>query len=136
MGYTQYWRKPNGLDREKFKLYAADVAQLIKGADILQYESNKAEPPEVSIEMVHFNGIGDDGHETFLMSPEAEDFSFCKTARKPYDQYVTACLILAKIHFGDAIQVSSDGDYEDWKEGEKLVNEKTEQKVDSQNYLG
>lgn len=43
------------------------------------------------------------------MSTSETGFQFCKTARKPYDTAVTACLLLAKHHFGSAIEITSDG---------------------------
>ena len=48
-------------------------------------------------------------------------FNFCKTNHKPYDICVMTCLILAKFHFGDDIQVTSDGEEDfDWKEAKEL----------------
>lgn len=44
-------------------------------------------------------------------------FEFCKTAYKPYDLAVIICLIIAKHHLKDDIQVSSDGDIEQWQDG-------------------
>ena len=83
---------------------------------------------------IRFNGIGEDGHETFYIMRKDKPatwadgqktvFGFCKTARKPYDKYVVASLILAKIHLGNEITLSSDGDLDDWKEGLSVVNEK------------
>jgi hypothetical protein len=67
--------------------------------------------------------LNDLGHETFVIERKArpqeghrkdEDtlFSFCKTARKPYDLMVQACLILYK---------HSDGEMDDWTEAFKFV---------------
>lgn len=64
-------------------------------------------------------------HETFVLNRKArklekyekddEDiFDCCKTARKPYDLMVCACLILYKYYF-PYVQISSDGNEEDWK---------------------
>jgi hypothetical protein len=47
-------------------------------------------------------------------------FDFCKTARKPYDAVVTACLILLKQTYGDAVEVSSDGSWSEWQDGRDL----------------
>lgn len=124
MGYTHYWEKPNGLKNSKFLDYINDLREVTKGSeDILQLEYDEAKPIEISTEAVSFNGIGDDGHETFYLTPDAEDFAFCKTACKPYDTYVVAALILAKYHFEDAIEVSSDGCKGEWEEGLALLKE-------------
>lgn len=45
----------------------------------------------------------------------------CKTERKPYDLLVCSVLTSAKIHAGDAILVSSDGNQADWEPALKLV---------------
>ena len=41
-------------------------------------------------------------------------FNCCKTARKPYDVFVCASLLLLKSLAPDSIHVSSDGDPQDW----------------------
>ncbi|MDD3473332.1 MAG: hypothetical protein PHS86_11150 [Syntrophaceae bacterium] len=44
-------------------------------------------------------------------------FECCKTAYKPYDLAVIICLIIAKHYLKENIQVSSDGDIEQWQDG-------------------
>ena len=66
--------------------------------------------------------MGELSYETFLFpgfgSPPHPDFACCKTERKPYDAIVVACLLVAKHHLGAAIEVSSDGNWEDeWLNG-------------------
>lgn len=73
---------------------------------------------------------GDCSHETFrvtqTMKPNswdpnaAEIFACCKTAYKPYDILVTACLIVLKHHFPAAIRLSSDGEEHDWDDARRL----------------
>ncbi len=71
---------------------------------------------------------GDCSHETFLLQRKSSGhvterdgrqfhFNCCKTAYKPYDLAVNACLIVAKHHLGDGMLVSSDGEAKDWKDG-------------------
>jgi hypothetical protein len=78
--------------------------------------------PSISATKVLFNGRYENSqdHETFHF-PGEDGFSFCKTAAKPYDVVVTACLAVAKDIFGDEIDVSSDGDSEDWVKGVELA---------------
>lgn len=78
-----------------------------------------------------FNGCQEDAHETFSVdrsggksysSPDEKGrvFNFCKTARKPYDGAVTACLIALKHYFGDAVSIGSDGYGDEWEPGRQL----------------
>jgi hypothetical protein len=107
---------------------------------IIQYEDNICKPPVADDAMIRFNGVDDDGHETFVLmrsdvpasylENKNEVFGFCKTARKPYDKYVTAVLLLAKLYLQDEIRISSDGDIADWKEGQKLIKEKVGMRVE------
>lgn len=75
---------------------------------------------------------GDCSHETFYLprvfkpetyeKPKADGtyFAFCKTAYKPYDLAVTACLLIAKHHLGDLIVVHSDGEPKDWQDARNI----------------
>ncbi len=49
-------------------------------------------------------------------------FDFCKTAFRPYDLCVIAILICFKKHFGDAVEVSSDGTDSQWFDGKLLCS--------------
>ena len=49
-------------------------------------------------------------------------FQCTKTAFKPYDLAVTAALVIAKRHLGDAIIIHSDGDMENWHEAMQLCH--------------
>ena len=80
---------------------------------------------------------GDCSHEGFLIEPQYEllgdydkphpeeggkYFAFCKTAYKPYDLAVTACLIILKHHISNAIKVYSDGKVEHWFDAQMLCS--------------
>ena len=69
---------------------------------------------------ISFNGIGEEGHETFSFprtlppsqskfSEEEGVFEFCKTDRKLYDEVVVACLIVIQKHLGKNITIKTDG---------------------------
>jgi len=76
---------------------------------------------------------GDCSHETFRVTctrdrrdyqpKQGERFGFCKTAYKPYDIPVTACLIILKHHFGSKVNVSSDGESRDWDDARILCQQ-------------
>lgn len=68
---------------------------------------------------IAFNGKEIDGldHETFVLRNSGEQEcceNFCKTARKPYDWFVTAILILVHNICPNCFEISSDGDLEEW----------------------
>lgn len=140
MGYTHYWETAKKIDKKNWKVLMGAVNILFKGCEkTIQKEYTDTSEAEVNIDRIRFNGIGEDGHETFLLSREGRVsewareerknsstpcFGFCKTARKPYDEYVTAVLILAKLYLGDQIKLSSDGTALEWQSGVDLINDK------------
>jgi hypothetical protein len=128
MGYTHYWT-PKNSTKEQFKKFSNTCKELHKNLPDTTdtaggYHSDdevkicggdgKGKPKFTSKE-VCFNGDGknDLDHETFYIALDYFDWTFCKTARKPYDLLVCACLLAAR----DILKfdVSSDGDFEDWK---------------------
>jgi hypothetical protein len=113
IGYTHYWTIKSSI-KDKFPEFADDCKKVldheIKNGTKLAFECTiDSKPPLTNNNTVRFNGVGEEGHETFLISASEIGFQFCKTARKPYDTAVTACLLLARHHFGSAIEMSSDG---------------------------
>jgi len=76
--------------------------------------------PTFDKKLISFNGDGqttdDLSHETFFFSFDSshKQDSFCKTARKPYDFMCCVCL-LAFANRIDEMDISSDGDLEDWQ---------------------
>jgi len=121
MGYTHYWRINGAMNAEVFAIFSRECEVLAKvsGIPIANGAGEIGTIPEFSKELVSFNGIGKDSHETFYFNITGEGFNFCKTQEKPYDELVTACLILLKYYFS-FVEVSSDGDKEDWQKGVQL----------------
>ena len=116
MGYTHYWTLENGLESaswDKFFKGALEIIQTAKDAGI-------ALDDDSATELIHFNGVGENAHETFSITSEDVGFDFCKTAEKPYDTVVTAVLIWLKTVFGDGVVVKSDGNWTDWEGGALL----------------
>ena len=107
---------------------------MIEGVDIpVRREFDEDTPPTINANLIHFNGVGDDGHETFVIHRKAKKddenvggglmaFTFCKTARKPYDIFVAGTLILAKTLFRDDVRFSSDGKLKDLEDARKLAS--------------
>jgi hypothetical protein len=111
MGYTHYFRKETWTpaDEKGFKDALPTVRDIVKRhRKLLQLEHNDAGDPVVDENEIRFNGIEENGHETFLLSNRQERFEFCKTAEKPYD--VAACeVLLVMKKYCPNLQVSSDG---------------------------
>lgn len=99
--------------------------------------------PQITDTLIRLNGDASShlNHETFMLkifdmggyssqSEIAEEglFSFCKTARKPYDFVVCVSLMIAKHHLGADFKISSDGGFSDWQPAieyyENLFNRK------------
>jgi hypothetical protein len=140
MGYTRYWKIKKQLDTERFKEYSETcrivcqewekilIEYYLSEGNSLELAEHKSKicgwdgrgEPVFSDTKISFNGsISDDdrlsdlSHETFCISLFDKEFNFCKTARKPYDKQVIACLYLLTKFFGDDVEVSSDGDNSD-----------------------
>lgn len=116
MGYTHYFHG-TGEQEIDSKALVLIKSLLKEGYDkkIIQKEYDNDSEPVVTDKLIQFNGIGDDGHETFDFDISQTGFKFCKTAFKQYDYYVTRVLLILKYYHN--IELSSDGDFtnkEEW----------------------
>jgi hypothetical protein len=121
MGYTHYWRWVKPVKQTAFNRAVALANKVLKARKGLLASGNGSGSLVIERDEVCFNGRGEDSHETFSIRNDGKDFDFCKTARKPYDDVVTAVLAIFAHELGDAISVSSDGDYDEWERGVKLA---------------
>jgi hypothetical protein len=123
MGYTHYWTIKEELTREKFIEWAEGVKEIVETAvegGIALGNGLGDDAPELADNLVVFNGAGNLGVETFGITIDDEGFDFCKTGGAPYDAAVTASLIHFKKIFGDAVEIKSDGNWDDWSDGRVL----------------
>ena len=112
-----------------------------------QYEDPEAPIYDRPSETIAFNGVGDLGHESFVLErvvkPEKTSrykkgeliFGFCKTARKPYDTLTCLVLISFKRWFMGKVRVSSDGNEEDWAPALELYHELTKAHIPTYSIL-
>jgi len=132
MGYTHYWTQPKDYAALEWRCICEDVALILATACgvhevTLAWECDKPnKPPALSAKLIRFNGIGEEGHESFYITRKrakleswqgSEDFGHacCKTAHKPYDVAVTAVLVyLAAVR---GWHVGSDGNTSEWRDG-------------------
>ena len=139
MGYTHYFPHTKVSDKT-WNMMLNDINVIMNHIPIHSHSSGDYYPdvplkivngigevgtkPIVNVEMIFFNGEEPDyDHETFeLLKEGSNGFTFCKTARKPYDLIVQTCLLIYKYHSPDTIKLGSDGNKNDWIEAVKFVN--------------
>jgi hypothetical protein len=122
MGYTHYWNNSKQITPDLVDATTKILAKAKERGIPLAYEYDLPDaPPVVSEIEIRFNGLLQDGHETFHF--EQTSFGFCKTNYKPYDTVVVAVLSVAA-HLGLA-EVRSDGDSAEWQDGVSLAREAT-----------
>lgn len=108
MGYTNYWTQNKKQDRfsDEFVEKAREICRLgfDRGIELASGDGETSfGVSELNEELlkdyvandgIWINGFGDESCETFSLEPQAEvgNFSFCKTARKPYDAVAKALL--------------------------------------------
>ena len=135
MGYTHYWTFkpiPKGQAKQveaNYQLALRQCSRVIKkynaqfpSGDYRRLSGYSAHCKVGQYGGLHFNGCKDEAHEDFTMrehyTQNLEDTNnFCKTARKPYDDVVVACICIMKHYLGDLFKVVSDGCMLDWDKG-------------------
>ena len=129
MGYTHYWKLNRDIDDSEWEAITTIARTTVRIAQddwgiALSEDLDFNRIPVINDKEIRFNGYGEEGHETFIITREPTSFLFCKTARKPYDAVVVAILQACAVYC-DAFEWRSDGNREDHDEGVKLYNEAT-----------
>jgi len=130
MGYTHYFEH----EKVSKELWAKIVTGCFKAhqhINIPIIDDRDDSSPKFTNEHIWFNGVGDDSYETFVLEKEGSNgFAFCKTAYKPYDLLVCACLLIYKHYSPNTIKLGSDGFNKDgteevnWTRARELINNK------------
>jgi len=140
MGYTHYWAQQRAYTVAEWNQISATIQAIIaeSSVPVTRERDRPNDAPCFDENNILFNGVGDDGHETFSftreIAPEPDyrkgegDFQFCKTASKPYDEIVVACLIAAA-EMG-VITWSSAGDDSEHRDGRELFETVTGNRAD------
>lgn len=132
MGYTHYWTMTRDLTVDEWTEVQQDIGDIltyienVSGVPLGNGEGKRRSRPTMDAAGFMFNGIGDDAHETFGITRKrikqweggTLGGDFCKTARKPYDIAVTACLCyLDSCLEPRGFDVSSDGHGRNFMDG-------------------
>lgn len=143
MGYTHHWSNEKTIPVETWDKIITDCKYLASKLSEYDVHINgcfRYKNAQFSKSHIWFNG-GDGGkrkkvkdswedvnendldHETFVL-PRKPSSEFCKTARKPYDLMVCACLIIVK-HYYPEINIRNGGDLGDteWQDAFKFVEQ-------------
>lgn len=83
--------------------------------ETFRLDRNSSFDEERAIKSETFKGFNG---KTYRTNPNKVNkfFECTKTAYKPYDLAVTACLVIAKHYLNEKIAISSDGEMKDWKD--------------------
>jgi hypothetical protein len=132
-GYTQYFNWHSKPSDAAVRECIAEMRLVVEARRSMLAGPESEGAPELNATSLAIDGIGEDGHEPFLFPGTIEHtppiagvplgFNFCKTAGKPYDAVVTACLLVARDHFpASVLAIGSDGAWVDgdWKDGAEL----------------
>ncbi|MDF0603571.1 hypothetical protein P1J78_22840 [Psychromarinibacter sp. C21-152] len=129
MGYTHYWTHRRRFTNAEWTEIKDDIVAIVGTTDVIigtsHGDSPIPTPGAVCMDKeILINGVEEDSHETFVIyqdrAPKPEwqtmprGWDFCKTARKPYDEVVTACLCYLESQYPNKFTASSDGFEHEW----------------------
>jgi len=131
MGYTHYWDLGD-FTEEDFVRFVSDCRTIVKASPVKLAGGDGKGEPSLKRGGIYFNGSEDrdEDFETFCITEHDEGFAFCKTACKPYDMIVVACLCALADRLGDSVKVTSNGNSEDWKDGVEFASKVLGRKVE------
>jgi hypothetical protein len=141
MGYTHYWQHTKRFTNDQWRAVREDLNAIICTAqeEGTEFGDEMGGEPLTALNqfwgtdsVVTFNGLGDAAHETFVIYQNRAPLeswqdksnrgaAFCKTARKPYDSAVVACLVYLESVCPHHFNASSDGYAHEWADGLALA---------------
>jgi len=114
MGFSRYWFITEDIPKRefnKFIKYAKIIIDININQGIKLKGRHNDDEPVITSEYITLNGVDEDGYETFVINriSSNNEWSSCKTQRKPYDKVVYELLFLAKYIFKDKYFKSMSG---------------------------
>ena len=147
MGYTHYMRQSGDLE-PGWDAFTEDVRGVIDEAsrgDIGVAGADGYDAAAVGDDAIILNGrrfptidgeygdyealVIDRRSDRVRRSSRGDRFSFCKTARLPYDVVVVAVYAIVSERWPEAVEVSSDGHPHEWAAGVELARRATGREV-------
>lgn len=124
MGYTSYWSVLRLADDTEFDKKFAEAVEDIKALmkhnqehlriPVASWNGEEGTEPEITADVIAFNGVGEDSHESFVVESKSSPFEFCKTDRKPYNLLVCVSLLMLAERLGsERFKFQSDGHWGD-----------------------
>lgn len=148
MGYSHYWTIHYGkkdLNLATFRELGFHVERIIEISTYPVANWRGEGMPEILNDYICLNGYGRDSFETLRLDrlyPGNLDLTgsgsiddSCKTGRMPYDEIVTALLLICKHLFRDQIELTSDGTPDDWDSGYALAQQVIEDVIEPRDAL-
>ena len=124
MGYTHYYEQKRSFTDAEWSIIVKGWKLISKEAKIYVDDQSEFAGPRIR-QYFDINGIGDEAHENFYLEKEKGfhdiQFTFVKTARKKYDRYVVALLLLIINVAPNAFVVKSDGYLDEWFDGMDIL---------------
>lgn len=110
MAYRHYWTITKRFTQEQWDAFTSEACEVILNSKIplSGFDGRKTTRPVVDSNKIYLNGVESDSYEPLLINKKDEDFDFCDTNKKPYDEIVVKLLLLAREHNPNII-LSSDG---------------------------
>lgn len=124
MGYSHYFDSRVPFKQEAWDAFVTNVIDVFKVSTVKIGDCmGEGGKPLINAAEIGFNGIDDEGCETFYINKKANNESV-KTLERAYDTVVCAVLLLACYHNPD-ITVTSDGFKHEWHDGLALARQAT-----------
>jgi hypothetical protein len=126
MGYTHYFPQQRPFTDSEWQGVLDDsekaIAFCLQDGIELAEEYNSTQPALLSFDEIRFNGVDEEGHETFSIERDMNHgFNFCKTARKPYDLAVCLVLLVCNHHAPGTLDIGSDGEWDkEWRKPREI----------------
>lgn len=122
MGYTHYFTQNKMVDNEAWDNICTDIRKVIASMSNSITVQSDTETEGFGFDSdaicnkdwINFNGVDDEGHETFYVPRHHSGFCFCKTNRKPYDLLVCSSLLIIHHYAPDCYDITSNGNQQDW----------------------